>query len=73
MINIKEDYLQWFAAGSGINSISNEQLANALHISIIRKCKSERVYSLFKVNIWGSDLPDIQLISIYNKGIRYLL
>ena len=31
------------------------------------------MYSLFKDNIWGVDLADMQLISIYNKGIRYLL
>ena len=27
----------------------------------------------FKDNIWGVDLADMQLISKYNKGIRYLL
>ena len=31
------------------------------------------MYSSFKDNIWGVDLADIQLISKYNKGIRYLL
>ena len=31
------------------------------------------MYSSFKDNIWGADLADIQLISKYNKGIRYLL
>ena len=30
------------------------------------------MYSSFKDNIWG-DLADMQLISKYNKGIRYLL
>ena len=29
--------------------------------------------SSFKDNIWGFDLADMQLISKYNKGIRYLL
>ena len=29
--------------------------------------------SSFKDNIWGVDLADMQLISKYNKGIRYLL
>ena len=32
-----------------------------------------KVYSSFKDNIWGVDLADMQLISKYNKGIRYLL
>ena len=31
------------------------------------------MYSSFKDNIWGVHLADIQLISKYNKGIRYLL
>ena len=30
------------------------------------------MYSSFKDNIWGVDLADMQLISKYNKGIRYL-
>ena len=31
------------------------------------------MYSSFKDNIWGVDLADMQLISKYNKSIRYLL
>ena len=31
------------------------------------------MYSSFKDNIWGVDLADKQLLSKYNKGIRYLL
>ena len=31
------------------------------------------MYYSFKDNIWGADLADTQLISKYNKGIRYLL
>ena len=31
------------------------------------------MYSSFKDNIWGVHLADIQLISKYNKGIRYIL
>ena len=31
------------------------------------------MYSSFKDNICGVDLADMQLISKYNKGIRYLL
>ena len=31
------------------------------------------MYSSFKDNIWGVDLADMQLMSKYNKGIRYLL
>ena len=31
------------------------------------------MYSCFKENIWAVDLADMQFISKYNKGIRYLL
>ena len=51
----------------------NEQLAEKLHKPIIRKFKKRKVYSAFKDNIWGVDLADMQLLSIYNKGIRFLL
>ena len=40
---------------------------------LLKNFKKGRVYSLFKDNIWGVDLADIQLISKQNKGIRYLL
>ena len=61
--------------GAGIkNDIKeNQQLANELHKPIIRKFKKRKAYSSFRDNIWGVDLADMQLISKYNKGIRYLL
>ena len=49
------------------------QLAEELHKPIIRKFKKRRVYSGFKDNIWGADLADMQLISKFNKGYRFLL
>ena len=33
----------------------------------------KKVYSSFKDNTWGVDLAHMQLITKYNKGIRYLL
>ena len=51
----------------------NEQLAKELHKPIMRKFKKSRVYSAFKDNIWGADLADMQLISKFNKGFRFLL
>ena len=53
--------------------MSNQQLADELHKPIIRKFKRRKVYSSFKDNVWGADLADMQLISKYNKGIRFLL
>ena len=63
--------------GSGINNKGNlqvnSQLAEELHKPIIKNFKRRKVYCSFKDNIWGVDLADMQLISKYNKGIRYLL
>ena len=61
-------------SGSGAKLIpENKQLANELHKPIIRKFEKRKVYSTFKDNIWGVDLADMQLLSKYNKGIRFLL
>ena len=62
--------------GSCVNIKSapqNEQLAKELHKPIIRKLKKRKVHAAFKDNIWGADLADMQLISKYNKGVRFLL
>ena len=59
---------------SAIKSIpQNEQLADELHKPIIKELKKREVYSPFKDNIWGADLADMQLISKFNKGFRFLL
>ena len=59
---------------SAIKSISqNKQLAEELHKSIIRKSEKRKVYSAFKDNIWAADLADMQLISKFNKGFKFLL
>ena len=38
-----------------------------------KKIQENKVYSLFRDNIWGVDLADMQSLSKYNKGIKYLL
>ena len=40
---------------------------------LLESSKKRKVYSSFKDNIWGVDLGDMQLITKYNKGNRYLL
>ena len=60
--------------GSGLaNNNENIQLADELHKPNIRKFKKRKVYSSFKDNIWGADLADMQLLSKFNKGFRFLL
>ena len=51
----------------------NYQLANELHKPVIKKFKKRKAYSSFKDNIWGVDLADMQSLSRYNKGFKYLL
>ena len=48
---------------------------NNLQMNFINQSsgKKRKVYSSFKDNIWGADLADMQLISKYSKGIRYLI
>ena len=64
------------SVGSGAKHVNtklipqNEQLADELHKPIIKKRK---LYSAFKDIIWAADLADMQLLSRYNKGIRFLL
>ena len=59
---------------SAIKSMpQNEQLAEERPKSIIRKFKKRKVYSAFKDNIWAADLADMQLISKFNKGFKFLL
>ena len=65
-------------SASGIGVADNEikqnlQLAEELHKPIIRNFKKRTVYSGFKDNISGAGLPDMQLISKFNKGFRFLL
>ena len=80
MMDIKEGLILWFTnilinsrGGVNIPLEFNEQLAKELHKSIIRKFEKRRVYSRFKDNIWGADLADMQLISKFKKGFRFLL
>ena len=77
---IKEDQLQWFinflekkSKGSGIINEPNYQLSNELHKPVIRKFKERKVYSSFRDNTWVVELADMELLSKYNKGIKYLL
>ena len=49
--------------------MSNKELAEP----IISKFEKRKVHSAFIDNVWGTDLADIQLISKFNKKIRFLL
>ena len=53
--------------------MSNQELAEELHTSIIRTFEKRKVHSFFIGNIWGADLADVQLISKFNKGFRFIM
>ena len=60
--------------GSGITTNEfNYQLANELHKPVIKIFKKRKVYSSFKDNLWGVDLGDMEPLSKFNKGFKYLL
>ena len=63
------------ASGSGIKNenISNKQSAEELYKPVIIKFHKRKVHSPFIDNIWGVDLPDMQLISKFNRGFWFLL
>ena len=64
------------STGSGVanNDIKqNIKLDKELHKPIIRNFKIRTVYSRSKDNIQGADLADMQLLSIFNNGFRFLL
>ena len=61
------------SSGSDIANVPNYQLANELHKPIIRKFKERKIYSFYRDNIWGVDLADMQSLSKYYKGNKYLL
>ena len=67
------------SAGIGVNmhanksAFNNGKLAEELHKQIIRNLKKEQFALDLWDNIWGADLADMQLISKFNKGFRFLL
>ena len=53
--------------------IYNKELAEELHKPIVRKFSKIKVHSPLIDNIWSTDLGDMQLISKFKKGFRFLL
>ena len=70
------------AAGSGVKSMSQnkrpldlamQQLPEELHKSVIRKFKKKKYIQHLKTIFGVLILADMQLISKFNKGFRFLL
>ena len=82
MMDINVELLQWLinvlikkTSGETVKNeiISNKELAEELHKPIIRKFEKRKVHSPFIDNICGADLADMQLISKFNEGFKFLL
>ena len=73
LVSMVYNFFDKKSSSSGIKPTPNQQLVGELHKPIIKKFRRRKVYSLFKDNIWVADLADMQLISKYNKRIRFLL
>ena len=56
-----------------IRILSYEESAEESLKPVIRKFEKRKVYLSFIENIWGADIADMQLISKFNKGFRFLL
>ena len=54
-------------------NISNKELAEDLHKPVIRKFKKRKIHLPFIDKLWGADLADMQLISKFHKGFRFVL
>ena len=53
--------------------MQNNKLAEELQKPVIRKLGKRKVHSSFVDNIWSADLADMQLLSKFDKAVRFLL
>ena len=53
--------------------MQNNKLAEELHKPVIRKLGKRKVHSSFVDNIWSAALADMQLLSKFDKAVRFLL
>ena len=63
------------SSGSSIKNenVFNKELAEEIHKPIIRKFNKIKEHSPFIDNIWGTNPANMQLISKFNKGFKFLL
>ena len=63
------------SSGSSIKNenVFNKELAEEIHKPIIRKFNKIKAHSPFIDNIWGTNPANMQLISKFNKGFKFLL
>ena len=52
--------------------MSSKELAEELRKKIVTDFEKRKLHSSFIDNIWGPDLADMQLITKFEKGFRFL-
>ena len=62
-----------FVKKTGFGLSVNEQLAEELHKSVIKKLKRRKVYARFKDNHWAADSAEMESLPSKNKNVKYLL
>ena len=64
---------KFFDKKTGSDVSVNEQQAEELHKSVIKKFKRTKVNVGFKDNIWAANLTEMKSLSLKNKNVTYLL
>ena len=54
-------------------NLSNQESVKELNNSVIKNIQKRKVHLLFIDNMLDADLADMQIISKFNNGIRFLL
>ena len=62
---------KFFDKKTGSEASVHEQLTQKLHKPVINKLK-RLVYASFKDNIRAIDFPEIDSLSSFNRGVKYL-
>ena len=52
--------------------MSSKELVEELRKKIVTDFEKRKLHSSFIDNIWGPDLADMQLITKFEKGFRFL-
>ena len=64
---------KYFGKKTGSRISVNEQLAEELHKSVIKKFKIRKVCARFRYNIWAAALSEIESSSFKEKNVKYWL
>ena len=61
---------KFFDKKTELGASVNEELAQELHKTAVKKFKRKKVYARFKDNIWAADLAEMKSLSSRNQGVK---